>query len=378
MKAWMDAELEMLDEMALDFACRELADGREERDRYPFGPFFDGVLEKAAGAGFFSVMTPEELGGAGKGIAALCLLLDDLCREDASLGGIIFTDALAKEVVLGASAEALALEALKGDGAVGTALVAAPAFMDTSTGLALEAVRGQGAAWKLGGRSEFVALGGLAEKALLPAAVEGSAGFSYFLVDLAQAGVEAGGPVVSLGLHACPAADLVLRGAEGRLVGTEGDGAACFERAADRMYAAAAAMACGVMKGSFGTALDYTRTRRQGGREIVNWSEVRRILAGMAVKVRTADMLVAEACRAAEEDEPGWRMGTRAASLLVRRMACELTTDGIQLLGGNGYMEEYGQEKRFRDARQISALLGSVSLLALDYARRVVEGEPAY
>ena len=376
MKTWMDSELEMLDELALDFARKELADGREERDRYPFGPFFDGVLEKAARAGFFHVMTPEESGGEGKGIAALCVLLDDVCRVDASLGGIIFADALAREVVLRSGA---AVPPGDGDGeGYRSSLTATPAYMDAGTGLSLSAERRDGGAWALTGRTEYVALGGIAARALLPAKVDGAGGYSYFLVDSASEEVEAGEPVVSLGLHACPAVDLVLRSAEGRLVGEEGQGAAYVERAADRMYAAAAAMACGVMKGSFDTALGYTRTRRQGGREIINWSEVRRILADMAVKVRTADMLVAEACRAAEADEPGWPMGTRAAALLVRRMACELTTDGIQLLGGNGYMEEYGQEKRFRDARHIQALLGSASLLAMDYARRVVEGEPPY
>ncbi len=34
-------------------------------------------------------------------------------------------------------------------------------------------------------------------------------------------------------------------------------------------------------------------------------------------------------------------------------LACELVNDGVQLLGGNGYMKDYGQEKRYRDARQV-------------------------
>jgi alkylation response protein AidB-like acyl-CoA dehydrogenase len=125
-------------------------------------------------------------------------------------------------------------------------------------------------------------------------------------------------------------------------------------------------------------ALAYASQRRQGGREIVNWTEVRRMLAGMALKAKAADMLLSEACRAAEEGEPGWRLGTRAAALHVQRMACDLTTDGIQLLGGNGYMEDYGQEKRFRDAEQIRSLLGLVPMRELDFIRRVVDGEPLY
>ncbi|MBI5896521.1 MAG: acyl-CoA dehydrogenase, partial [Desulfobacterales bacterium] len=37
---------------------------------------------------------------------------------------------------------------------------------------------------------------------------------------------------------------------------------------------------------------------------------------------------------------------------------CDVTTDGIQVMGGVGYMKDFGQEKRFRDAKHTQALLG--------------------
>jgi alkylation response protein AidB-like acyl-CoA dehydrogenase len=98
----------------------------------------------------------------------------------------------------------------------------------------------------------------------------------------------------------------------------------------------------------------------------------------MAIKTRVAEMLVFEAGYSVEEKEEGWEQSSRAASLAVGQMACELTDDGIQVLGGNGYMEDYGQEKRFRDARQVQSLLGLVPRRKLEYVRRVVEGESEY
>ena len=92
-------ELEMIDGMARDFASGELVEGREDNDKYPFGPFFDGVLSKASEVGFFTIALPEELGGATRAVRALCTVLDDVCRADASLGGIIFTNALAQEII---------------------------------------------------------------------------------------------------------------------------------------------------------------------------------------------------------------------------------------------------------------------------------------
>ncbi len=64
---------------------------------------------------------------------------------------------------------------------------------------------------------------------------------------------------------------------------------------------------------------------------------------------------------------PGWDSCSRAAALLVGEMACDVTTDGIQLLGGVGYMKDFGQEKRFRDARHIQALLGIAPVRKINF-----------
>jgi alkylation response protein AidB-like acyl-CoA dehydrogenase len=102
------------------------------------------------------------------------------------------------------------------------------------------------------------------------------------------------------------------------------------------------------------------------------------ILSSMAVKGKVAQMLVERASRAVDTGEPGWRLSSRAAALQVQEMATETTCDGIQLLGGNGYMQDYGQEKRFRDAQQIQALLGMPPIRKLRYVQRIVDGEPPW
>ncbi len=377
MRSLMDAELKMLDEMALDFAARELKEKKEERDRYPYAPFFSDVLARALAVGFFSITLPEELEGGAKGAWALSLVLEDICRTDASLAGVIFTNTLAQELIM-AAGDTASLAAAGANGVTREALIAFPSFDNPVENLGLRAERSGDGAFALTGSIEYVVLGGVAARALLPAVMPGREGYSFFLVDLAGRGVEVGEPVLSLGLHSCPAADIELDGAAGNLVGEEGSGAKYFDDCADRMSIASAAMSTGIMKGCFDEALEYAGQRFQGGREIVNWSEVRRILAEMAVGVTVADSLLTQACSSAEGDEPGWRMAARAAALHIQEMACDVTTDGIQLLGGNGYMEDYGQEKRFRDAKQVQALLGLVPVRKLDYISRLIEGESAY
>lgn len=67
---------------------------------------------------------------------------------------------------------------------------------------------------------------------------------------------------------------------------------------------------------------------------------------------------------------PGSSSYCISSALHVHEIACETVTDGVQILGGNGYMKDYGQEKRFRDARQVQALLGTVPMRKLGLIRR--------
>ena len=351
-------ELKSFEDLAHNFAAKELAANREEHDRYPFSPFFDSVVTKAYEVGLLGATLPEECGGIGQDISALCIILDHISAADASLGGIIFTNALSQEIMLAAENKGLLADIMGGAANAKAALIANPSFANPSeTGTSLEAVKIKDS-YMLNGAIEYVVLGGISGHALVPARIKGQEGYSFFLIDLADKGVNKSQPVFSLGLHACPAVDLNMVGVAGTLVGQEGYGAKYFDQASDRMHSAVAAMQCGIMKGSFQEALAYSQERFQGGREIINWSGLRMMLGQMAVQVKIAEMVVSEAALAVENQEQQWNLYARAAALHLSELACKLTTDGIQVLGGNGYMKDYGQEKRFRDAKHVQAFLG--------------------
>lgn len=377
MKSLMNPELCMFEQTVQEFAANELLDGRQENDRFPFSPLFAGVLKKAREVGFFSVTLPDELGGCDMGTTELCVLMDSLCRVDASLAAVIFTDTLAKEIVYRSGDFPRLADLMEKAGEYEGSLFAFQSQMDPAECASVSAEPAGEGAYTLSGKADYTVLGGVAHNAVLPAKT-GAGGYSFFLCDLKGRGVTASEPVLSLGLHACPSVDITLDGAGATLIGDEGKGADYFGRVEGRISAAAAAMSVGVMKGSFEEAVAYAKERQQGGRQIINWSEVRRILARMALNVKAADMVVSEACRGAEDNVPGWELGARAAALFAGGTSIELTTDGIQVLGGNGYMEDYGQEKRFRDAGQIRSLIGLAPLRELALMGKVLEGEPLY
>ena len=367
-------ELKSFEDLARSFAAKELAANREEHDRYPFGPFFDSVVAKAHEVGLLGATLPEECGGIGQDVSALCIILDHISAVDASLGGIIFTNALSQEIMLAAGNKDLLADTMGKAADANAALIACTSFANPSeTGTTLEAFKIKDS-YILNGEIEYVVLGGISGHALVPAKIKGQDGYSFFLIDLADKGLTQGKPIFSLGLHACPAVDLNMAGVAGTLVGRESDGAKYFDQASDRMHSAVAAIQCGIMKGSFQEALAYSQERFQGGREIINWSGLRMLLGEMVVKVKIAEMVVSEAAMAVENQEKHWNLYTKAAAIHLSELACKLTTDGIQCLGGNGYMKDYGQEKRFRDAKHVQAFLGLAPMKKLALVKSIVDG----
>jgi len=235
-------ELKIFDKTTRDFSKKELAPKREENDRYPFGPFFQEILEKAFELGFFHVILTEDLGGIGHGLEALCILLDNICREDSSLGGIVFTVTQAQSIILAAGEKELLGRMTENqnkveDCLIATAILGNPAEFDLST-----RVETSGDNYFLSGSVEYLVLGNLAKTALVPAPAEDNTGYSFFLIDMADPAITISEPVISHGLHACPAVDMTLNKAPATLVGTYGQGHMYFEEAAARMQLAAAAM----------------------------------------------------------------------------------------------------------------------------------------
>jgi len=362
----MDDEIKSFQDLALSFSGKELAHRRESSDRYPFGPFDKTVMAKAQELGFLGITLPEDLGGIGQGISTLCVVLESICRTDASLGAVIFTNALAQEITLRSGSFDLLSEPISQG-----RLIAYPAYRNPEEHSDLPRAEKGKQGYTLTGPAGYVVLAPIAAYALLPAKISGQEGYSFFLVDLAHPGVKRSDPVFSLGVHACPVADLTLDKAEAELAGDEGMGAAYFGEASGVMLAAAASISLGIMRGSFEYALSYSNEREQGGWPIVNWSMIKTILADMAVQTRIGDMAVSGACNAMESKLAGWEIFVKTAALHVQDAACQVTTEGIQVLGGYGYMKDYGQEKRFRDAQQMKTLLGMAPLRKVELLDQV-------
>jgi alkylation response protein AidB-like acyl-CoA dehydrogenase len=100
------------------------------------------------------------------------------------------------------------------------------------------------------------------------------------------------------------------------------------------------------------------------------------MLASISIKADVAAMCVHQSCLELEQKKSGYEPRVSAAALHIAELACDATNDGIQILGGYGYMKDYGQEKRYRDARMVQALLGAVPFKKLDIIRQATNTNP--
>jgi alkylation response protein AidB-like acyl-CoA dehydrogenase len=166
--------------------------------------------------------------------------------------------------------------------------------------------------------------------------------------------------VLMLGLRGCPVGDLHFHGtvlAESGILASGAEIQALMTVLWSQAEVGVLAIRAAILERSYTVACDYAALRWQGGKIIIEHSLVRKMLADLHL----AQSLLAVSWRAmASALQPGKPL-TAGQMGIVLQSAVETprhASDGMQLLGGNGYMADYGQEGLFRDAKQCEMLLG--------------------
>jgi alkylation response protein AidB-like acyl-CoA dehydrogenase len=111
-----------------------------------------------------------------------------------------------------------------------------------------------------------------------------------------------------------------------------------------------AARACGAAQGAFDEAMAYAQERKQFGRPIAHFQAIRFKLAEMATEIEAARQLWYSA---AQKMDSGAAVPHEAsmAKLFASEMSERVTSEAIQVLGGEGYTRNHAVERHWRDAR---------------------------
>jgi len=111
------------------------------------------------------------------------------------MGGIIFTHAAAQELMLAAGAEDLLKQTVSDKADIKDALIAFPVFNNPSEIENMASVEKKSDTYILSGKVEYVVLAGIAAHALIPGKIAGQSGYSFFLVNLSDSGIQKSPPV---------------------------------------------------------------------------------------------------------------------------------------------------------------------------------------
>ncbi|HVA04561.1 MAG TPA: acyl-CoA dehydrogenase family protein [Acidimicrobiales bacterium] len=184
-----------------------------------------------------------------------------------------------------------------------------------------------------------------------------------------------------------------LAGGSGALDGGAGAGAADAARdgrGLNRMMEmvngsrfGVALMGLGIHRRSFLEAAIYAGRRSQFGHRIDSYPLVRETLVDMLVDLEAgmaATYECAAAARGAQDAESGRlvrRILVPLAKMRCTRMALWAASTGLEVLGGNGYMEDWPMARQLRDAQCHTIWEGTENILCID-VRRAMRGEQAH
>ncbi len=331
----------------------------------------DDFLETFGELGAIAMSVPEALGGEAERVSAVSqmLIVEDLARGDmglayAALSSLSFVNAL---VHWGDEQQRATLlpSLLEGDSSVATLAVVEPhPFFDP--GALRTSAKKRGSDYVITGEKSMVALADRAKWFLIAAEIP-KVGPRFFLVERDAAGVEVvdepamGLRSASLGrvkLAKVRVAPEALLGGEAAL---KAEGQAAYDDAVDRGRVAWGAMALGTSQALLDYVIPYCNDRLAFGEPISHRQAVAFMVADIAIELESMRMLV---YRAAGRLDAGLKCQREAylARTLCSEKAMEIGTNGVQLLGGAGFIKDHPVEIWYRQLRSIGVMDGNLLL----------------
>lgn len=325
-----------------------------EQDSFAWKTFRTLCAEGVVATGF-----PRALGGTEAPMRLRVQLIEALARVCSAAASIVTgTDLAGRPIAAGAS-PALAAELVprlaRGELQSAFALTERLAGSDVA-GLATTARR-DGDGWLLDGVKRYITRAPVADWFVVVARVDGAPGargLSAFLVPRDAPGLEVGPIQPKMGWSGVPIAEVFLRSVavpRARLLGQEGAGMALAQDTLVRARIGHAAIALGRAQGAFEMAAQWCGRRRTFGARLGEHQGVQWMLADMATRLEAARCLVASCADRYDRADPGVSVYASMAKLHATDLGMQVTTDCLQLFGGNGYLKEFPLERFMRDAK---------------------------
>ena len=309
--------------------------------------------------GLHGITVAEENGGLGLGYLEHTIAIEEVSRASASIGLSYgaHSNLCINQIERWGNAEQKAkyLPKLISGDHLGSLAMSEPNAGSDVVSMRLKAETAQGG-YLLNGNKMWITNAPTADTLLVYAKTDpkgASKGISAFLIERGFEGFSTAQKLDKLGMRGSDTCELVFEDCfvpEGNLVGEVGQGAAILMSGLDYERVVLSAVSIGIMQACLDTVLPYIHERKQFGKSIGEFQLMQGKLADMYVTLSTAraySYAVAAACDRGETT----RKDAAGAILYAAEKATLVASDAIQMLGGNGYINDYPTGRYLRDAK---------------------------
>jgi alkylation response protein AidB-like acyl-CoA dehydrogenase len=362
--------------------------GFYERGEFPYD-----IIARMAKLGLFGLPFPEEYGGMGGDMFALCLALHELGRVDSSVA-----ITLEAAVALGAmpiyrfgDAEQRARwlpELCQGERLAAFGLTEPGGGSDIPGGMRTTARlekggseggtgrRPGGGEWVIDGSKAFITNAGTSITSVVTAlAITGGSAakreISAIMVPTDAPGFSVGAEYSKVGWRASDTRELVFtqcRVPEANLLGERGRGYAQFLQTLDEGRIAIAALGAGLAQGCVDECLRYVSERTAFGHQIGYFQGIQFKLADMEARAHTARLAWRDAAARLVSGQPVKKQAA-IAKLTTSNAAMDNARDATQIFGGYGFMNEFPVARFYRDAKVLEIGEGTSEVQRMIIAR---------
>ena len=339
------------------FAQEKIAPRAEEIDRT--NTFPRDLWPEMGALGLHGITVEEEYGGLGLGYLAHCVAMEEVSRASASVGlsyGAHSNLCVNQITRNGSDAQKRKyLPKLISGEHVGALAMSEPGAGSDVVSMRTRAEK-RGDRYVLTGSKMWITNGPIAETLVVYAKTDpaaGPRGITAFLVEKGMKGFSTAQKLDKLGMRGSDTCELVFEECEvpeENVLGQVGRGVNVLMSGLDYERAVLAAGPRGIMQACLDVVIPYVHERKQFGQAIGEFQLVQGKLADMYVSTNAAKAYVYAVAQACDRGETT-REDAAGAILYAAERATQCALDAIQLLGGNGYINDYPTGRLLRDAK---------------------------
>ena len=353
----LGVEIDMLRETVRGFSDAKVAPIAAEIDR---SDEFPRHLWPEMGAlGLHGITVEEEYGGTGMGYLAHCVAMEEVSRASASVGLSYgaHSNLCVNQVRRNGTDEQKRryLPRLISGEHLGALAMSEPGAGSDVVSMRLRADR-RGDRYVLNGTKMWITNAHYAETLVVYAKTEpeaGPRGITAFIVERDFKGFRPAQKLDKLGMRGSPTSEIVFEDCEvpeENVLGRVNEGVRVLMSGLDYERAVLAAGPLGLMQAALDVVVPYVHERRQFGQPIGEFQLIQGKLADMYTTLNACRAYVYAVARACDRGQTT-RKDAAGAILYAAEAATRIALDAIQVLGGNGYINDYPTGRLLRDAK---------------------------